>query len=104
MFIPIVILLLSITSVVLLVVLVTRKGCNCKQGFAAMGVGAGRAGGMRLGNPGCGVAAQTKCSMAARQGMCAQTPGCCPCNDYEGEGCVPTSCAADACMSGKCSS
>jgi len=65
--------------------------------------GAGMAGNVYP-NPGCDPGAQAMCTQAARNGQCSQTSGCCPCNDYEGEGCVPTNCASSACYSGKCGS
>lgn len=58
------------------------------------------------GNPGCDVTEQAACSQGMRgAGVCPPTVTangkqiqCSACNDYEGEGCVPSNCVKTACM------
>jgi len=57
----------------------------------------------QLGNPGCDIGEQAACTATVAAGKaCKKNDTCCPCDDYEEEGCVPKNCAKRACRDGKC--
>jgi len=55
----------------------------------------------QLGNPGCDTNDQVECTAKVAAGNGCKN-ACCPCDDYEGEGCVPKNCAKTACKDGRC--
>jgi hypothetical protein len=86
--------LAGIAAIIVLCVMILKKVDKCngmpKMGYAASG---------RFANPGCDPDEQAKCTAMIRDPSNPQCNGTCvACNDYEGEGCVPVSCKATACM------
>lgn len=84
-----VLLTISTVTLVLVVILLIRQKCKGESY-------------RKLGNPGCDVGKQVECTKAGMSGTCDSNPNCCSCSDWEGEGCVPKSCASTACVNGSC--